>query len=93
MRSTQVDRARESFREFEKLSRARDVRSSRRPRYLRYRECDRDLVVTYLDLYTLGGPHLKSQQSRRAKELLRVAFIKFANTCYVLMAGGNAASA
>ena len=39
---------------------------------------DRELVVTYLDLRTLGASHLTSQQRRRAKDLLRIAYIKFA---------------
>ena len=39
---------------------------------------DRELVVTYLDLRTVGASHLTSEQRRRAKDLLRSAYIKFA---------------
>lgn len=54
--------------------------------------CDRELVVTYLDLRTLGASHLTSEQRRRAKELLRAAYSTFAKTYYESKAEGVAAS-
>jgi hypothetical protein len=52
---------------------------------------DRELVVTYLDLRTLGASHLTSEQRGRAKMLLRAAYVTFAKKIHETKRGAVAA--